>query len=276
MGEILEKEHQIQKQAKVPVLGRVFLQKKGTKNDFGDIKIPRFFGVHIVKALRDKQIDPIIAKGMMKEAFDSICLIDKNNRDTPRVKKELGKQLYDLFISAKKKGKSEDEIRMQAQQKLKELSEKSVLARNLCAVLSLSEYASSDQKIDFKEVIWDIMGQEELDKDILTGIQTSMKKNGQTFASLALRLRKPLSKIRKIRNVFSLFKKDKQKSYLRSLLEKAKIDVMALPKKLAIRKTSNGKVLRLLSNSSAPKEVPLADKNRSISFGGKRSTYKGK
>ena len=74
--------------------------------------------------------------------------MDKNNRDTPQVKRELGKQLYDLFVSARKKGKTQEEIKTLAQQKLKNLSEKSVLARNLFSVLSLSEHISSDQKID--------------------------------------------------------------------------------------------------------------------------------
>ncbi|MBR6231823.1 MAG: hypothetical protein IKQ99_01835 [Alphaproteobacteria bacterium] len=177
--------------------------------------------------------------------------------------------LYDLFIAAKKKGKSEDEIKESAKLKLKELSEKSVLARNLYAVLSLSEYASSDQKIDLKEVIWDIMSEKDLDKDVLRGVQSSMRENGQTFASLALRLRRPLSQIRKIRNVFSLFKGCKQKGYLKSLLERAKTDVMMLPEKVAIGKTAKGRVLRIAS----AKGVELADKNRSISYGGKRSTY---
>ena len=120
------------------------------------------------------------------------------------------------------------------------------------------------------------MSEKGLDKDVLKGIQESMKENGQAFASLALHLRRPLSKIRKIRNVFSLFKKSEETGCLKSLLEKAKIDVMALPQKVAIKKTSKGSVLRLLSNLSATQKIPLADKNGSIFFGGRRSTYKGK
>ena len=142
MGEILKEEQQVQKKAKMPILGRFLLKKKGSKegNIFEKIKVPCCFGTHIVDALKDKQVDPIIVKGAMKEAFEGVCLMDKNNRDTPQVKRELGRQLYSLFILARKKGKTQDEIKAEAQQKLKELSGKSVLARNLYAVLSLSEY----------------------------------------------------------------------------------------------------------------------------------------
>ena len=278
MGKILEQEQQIQKKAKMPVLGRFFLKKKSAEKEvvFGNINIPCCFGSHIVEALKDKQVNPIIVKGMMKEAYENICLMDKNNRDIPQVKRELGKQLYDLLIQARKKGKTQEEIKIQAQQKLKELSNKSVLARNLFAILSLSDYVSSDQKIDLKEVLWDIISQKDLDKDILKGVQSSMKENGQTFASLALHFRRPISKIRKIRNVFSLFKKSvskdsKQKGYLRSLLEKAQSEIFDLPQKLSIQKTDKGKVLRLLTGASGKFEVPLAKENTSIRYGKKRS-----
>ena len=165
LGEILEEESKFQKDAKMPILGRLFFKKKGagkSKNEFEDIKVPACFGTHIVDALKDKKVDPIIVKGMMKEGFESVCLMDKNHRDTPQSKRDLGKQLYGLFIAAKRRGKSQEEIKKQMQQGLQVLAEKSVLARNLYAILSLSDNVTSEQEIDLKEVAWEIISQKEM------------------------------------------------------------------------------------------------------------------
>ena len=122
-----------------------------------------------------------------------------------------------------------------------------------------------------KEVAWDIISQEGLDKDVLKGIQASMKENGHTFASLALNFTRMISKIRKIRNVFSLFKRNsskdsQQKGYLRTLLEKAQGEISDLPQRLSVQKTGKGRVLRLLVGSSEKLSVPLADENTSIRY----------
>ena len=271
IGKILEEESQSTSKVKVPTLGRLFFKKRHMTKNFDSIKIPGCFGTHIVEALKDKQIDPIIAKGMMKEGFASICLVDKNHRDTPEVKKELGKQLHSIFISARKKGKTQEDIINEAQQRLQDLAPKSVLARNLLALLSLSKYSSSTKNIDIKEVVWEVISQEDLDQNILQGMHASMKEKGHVLSSLALRFRKPLSKIRKIRSVFSLFKKDTtpQQGYLKTLLENAVTEVVALPERVAIKRTSKGSLLTLLAHSSKKEGVvlaPLAKKNKSISY----------
>ena len=268
MGKILEAESQAFQKTKMPVLGRIFFKKKSAINSFGNIRIPSCFGKHIAEALKDKQIDPIIAKGAMKEAYENICLIDRKNRDTPEVKRELGKQLYSLFVSTRGKDKKQDEIMQEVKQKLHTLSEKSVLARNLYGIMSLSEYVSSKKDIDIKEIIWDVISQENLDKDILKGIRSSMREKGHFVSSLMLHFRKPLSKIRKIRNVFSLFKKSKEPEhgYLQSLLGKAVDDVVNLPEKLAIKKTQKGELLMFLTGSSKAEGILLAPKNRIISY----------
>ena len=272
MGDVLEEEMKIQKKAKLPILGHIFfkkMDKQKTGKLLGNIKIPSCFCHHIVETLKDKEVDPIIVKGVMKAAFESISLIDRENRDTPEIKRELGRQLYDIFEVAKKKENSQGIIEAEATKRLQVLAGKSVLARNLVAILSLSKTGRSDRKIDFKEVIWDIIGQKELDKDVLKGLQSAMKEKGQKVASLALNLRRPISKVRKIRRVFSLFKKKEKKepkSYLQELLEQAEADIVSLPEKLIIKKTSKGRFLTLLSEAASERGVPLASENASILY----------
>ena len=268
ISDLLMAEYERAKESEtLPALGKIF-----ANNLFKDVKIPACFGTHIVAALREQQIDPIIVKGAMKEAFSSLCLQDKDKQDSPQIKRELGKQLYEFFCLARKKGQSFDKMKPEIQDGLTKLSDKSVMARNLSAILALSKYMPAGEKIDLKEIVWEIMSQKDLDQDVLKGIQTSMKGNGQTFAALALNFRRPLSKIRKIRRVFSLFKKnptgtDQQKLGLRELLSRAQDKIKDLPQDVTIEHTEKGSVLRFLKEWSKNTAVPLAKPNPSIQYG---------
>ena len=102
-----------------------------------------------------------------------------------------------------------------------------------------------------------------MDRDVVKGIQAAMKEQGKTFASLALHFRTPLSKIRKIRRVFSLFKKKPAEPVsprvgLRELLERAQAKLVDLPQNVAIEQTDSGAVLRLVDLTVATSVLSLA------------------
>ena len=182
-------------------------------------EIPDSLLEHVLEYVKDKKLDPIFIKGIMKEAFDSVNIQGMENRGTPKEKEALGLLLYNSFFVGNDKKKQMERFK----EGLQKMSPNSDIARNMLTVVQIAE-ESPESSDKLNQLITELKSGGNLNPDIARGVKRGiMESEDKTLTEklkmvMLIREATQGSVISRIRSIFSLFKK-REPSKLQSFLE---------------------------------------------------------
>ena len=153
-------------------LGQFIKKQKDKKGSLPNLptKVPAQFMEHICSLFKDESLDLLVAKGIAKEAFESINISNLQNRGTVEERQKIGSILCRAFANGDSTSSKLDVLNKE----LLAMGKTSDLARNMYAVLNFLTRSGTEEG-DNISIVMDHLLQHGIDPDVKAGMEREAK-----------------------------------------------------------------------------------------------------
>ena len=152
------------------ILGTLGQFIRGSKGEEFPTKIPAQFMEHICSLFKNESVDLLVAKGIAKEAFESINISDLQNRGTVEERQKIGGILYQAVVND---NSVDDKLKVLSQE-LETMGKTSDLARNMYAVLTFLTQTKTGEESNISVVMEHLLNNG-INPDIKAGMEKVAK-----------------------------------------------------------------------------------------------------